>query len=186
MNQPKPNQNTCNKISSLLHYNMSCHIWQNFHFVAKTQLSSAQLSSWVVQRVKTPCNFCYFIISQRLLYHNIAENAIQVEIWVAIVPKCGAFCYVIQANSYPNPVHRVSFTSNQKHRNKLQKKPYKIGLKKPRFIPSCSNRSKTIGQVPKPTLSFMQNSMHHSLIHEWMHNSWPWQHMGCDRQLSLF
>ena len=28
------------------------------------------------------------------------KNAIQVEICLAIVPKCGAFCYAIQANSH--------------------------------------------------------------------------------------
>ena len=37
------------------------------------------------------------------LCHNIAKNAIQFEICVAIVPICGTFCYAIQANSYPAP-----------------------------------------------------------------------------------
>ena len=34
--------------------------------------------------------------------HTIAKNAIQVEICVAIVQKCVAFCYAIQVNSYPD------------------------------------------------------------------------------------
>ena len=47
-------------------------------------------------------NFCYFITRQRGSCHNIAKNAIHVAICVAVVPKCGAFCYVIQAISYPD------------------------------------------------------------------------------------
>ena len=45
-------------------------------------------------------NFCYFIIRRRFLCHNISKNAKQVEICVAIVSKCVAFCYAIQANLY--------------------------------------------------------------------------------------
>ena len=47
-------------------------------------------------------NFCYFIINRRFLYAiTLQKNARQVDICVAIVPKCVAFCYEIQANSYP-------------------------------------------------------------------------------------